>query len=784
MKGDFKTSDYQNIPTELKEMPQWVCFKLEPNEKKGKSDKMPYDPRTGYRAKANDPATWCDYETAAAAVERGDYDGIGFQFANGVFGVDLDHVVEDGGLTAEALDIMSMLSSYTEYSPSGTGVHILCKGTLPPGGCRRGFIEMYEKGRYFTVTGNVLFQLTKLNERTKEAAFIHAKYIARDKQFVAQYEDERRKAYEAFNARNELRERKEREEELERLAEHAIKQLSVSGNKFVQSLVNKINRGGRELEPAYRVITSLSMSNHELARQALVELSQREDAQVQQALKRIRKNINASMRGMVSLPKLSDNKPPRPTVTRQPLDGPAQRVTPISTLSDSELLQRAKGGKNGARFSALMDGDTTAYGGDHSRADQALINDLAYWSNGDAAQMDRIFRQSGLMRDKWDERRGRVTYGEMTITNALESFTPHIEKRALPEEAPMTTAQWSAALQAFVTPQSDASAPQFTCENPRPDAVGAYLDATFIKDVERFAGFKDRKTGFSVLDHYVGGLYPGLYVIGAISSLGKTTFIHQLGDQLAEAGDHVLYFSLEQSRLEMVTKSLSRITARRNRDTAVSAISIRGGRLTRAVLAAAEEYKNIADRVSVVECNFNVNINFILGYTRQYMAANAGVKPVVIVDYLQIIPPTDPRQSDKEKVDHIVRGLKKMQADNDLVVFVVSSINRSNYLTPIDFESFKESGGIEYTADVVWGLQLQILNDDLFNNKDTKIKEKREKVREAKTATPRKIELLCLKNRYGIASYSCGFIYTPQFDLFEEVSVFDNGAPLMSGPRL
>ncbi len=97
---------------------------------------------------------------------------------------------------------------------------------------------------------------------------------------------------------------------------------------------------------------------------------------------------------------------------------------------------------------------------------------------------------------------------------------------------------------------------------------------------------------------------------------------------------------------------------------------------------------------------------------------------------------------------------------------MVSSINRANYLNPVDFESFKESGGIEYTADVVWGLQLQILNDDLFS-KDNKIKEKRETVRAAKKAIPRKIELLCLKNRYGVSSYSCGFNYYPQFDLFE-----------------
>lgn len=303
-------------------------------------------------------------------------------------------------------------------------------------------------------------------------------------------------------------------------------------------------------------------------------------------------------------------------------------------------------------------------------------------------------------------------------------------------------------------------------DRPRPDAVKAYLEKGFIEDIKHFVKFKDRKTGFSNLDAHTTGLYPGLYVIGAISSLGKTTFTHQLGDQLAAAGDHVLFFSLEQNRLEMVTKSLSRLMAKKDKATAVSAIKLRSGIFPAAAAQAAEEYKEIADRVSVIECNLDTNIGFITDYTRAYMKANPGVRPVLIVDYLQIVPASDPRQSEREKVDSIVRGLKKMQSENSLVVFVVSSINRSNYLTPIDFESFKESGGIEYTADVVWGLQLAVLNDPLFNT-DKKIKEKREAVKEAKMAIPRKIELVCLKNRYGVASYTCNFSYDPRFDLFE-----------------
>ena len=74
--------------------------------------------------------------------------------------------------------------------------------------------------------------------------------------------------------------------------------------------------------------------------------------------------------------------------------------------------------------------------------------------------------------------------------------------------------------------------------------------------------------------------------------------------------------------------------------------------------------------------------------------------------------------------------------------------------------------GIEYTADVVWGLQLQAIHDDLFN-KPNKTKEKREKINKAKGATPRKIELVCLKNRTGRSNYSCLFDYYPKFDTFE-----------------
>ena len=304
----------------------------------------------------------------------------------------------------------------------------------------------------------------------------------------------------------------------------------------------------------------------------------------------------------------------------------------------------------------------------------------------------------------------------------------------------------------------------------KPDNVQYYIDNLMGGDIAKFKN--DIKTGYSNLDAQAGGLYSGLYVVAAISSLGKTTFCHQLADQIAAGGNDVLFFSMEQSRLEMVSKSLARRTAQKDLGSAVTSLAIRKGYLPQSVKDAAKEYKEaVADRLSVIEGNFACNISFIGDYIRQYMRRNPDSRPIVFIDYLQILQPaedaTGRKQTTKETVDTTVTELKRLSREMDLTIFIISSVNRANYLTPIDFESLKESGGIEYTADVIWGLQLQCLNDPIFD-KANNIKERREKVKQAKAETPRKIELVCLKNRYGIANYSCYFKYYPAADLFAE----------------
>lgn len=323
----------------------------------------------------------------------------------------------------------------------------------------------------------------------------------------------------------------------------------------------------------------------------------------------------------------------------------------------------------------------------------------------------------------------------------------------------------------------------------KPDNTADYVRLYMADEIAALKKQADRRTGFKNLDDEAGSIYAGLYVIGGISSVGKTTFISQLADQMAALGQHILFFSMEQSRLEMVSKSIARQTAVIDPQLAVSSLQIRTGasadsknRKGEIIENAVKTYlQTVGERMSIIEGNFNCDVSFIGRYTRKYIALNEGVKPIVIVDYLQVLQPdrdpiTGRKMTDtRQIIDHNVTELKRLSRSLEIPVFVVSSINRNNYLTPIDYEAFKESGGIEYTADVVWGLQLTAIHDKTFDS--DKVKEKREKIAAAKEAIPRDIELVCLKNRYGKSRYAVQFTYYPQYDYFAPVmKPANNGA--------
>lgn len=291
------------------------------------------------------------------------------------------------------------------------------------------------------------------------------------------------------------------------------------------------------------------------------------------------------------------------------------------------------------------------------------------------------------------------------------------------------------------------------------------------------------KTGFNELDLKLGGLYSGLYILGATSGLGKTTFIHQLAEQLIENdtsnlfGD-VLYFSLEQSKIELISKTFSRIINVNNDNNLkfpVTSLDLRKGLFEKERLNANNIYiqKNYK-RLKIIDVKHsNVTLSFLKEYVDKHIK-NSKIKPVIIIDYLQILEnDLSNRNNSRDLIDNCIIELKKLSLKHSIIIIAISSLNRLNYLSPIDFESFKESGNIEYTADVVLGLQLKILNDFEFN-KNSNIITKRNLLLKAKADIPRKLELVCLKNRFGISNYSTDFNYYPNIDFFEEIIIDKN----------
>ena len=304
-------------------------------------------------------------------------------------------------------------------------------------------------------------------------------------------------------------------------------------------------------------------------------------------------------------------------------------------------------------------------------------------------------------------------------------------------------------------------------EAAKPDSTMVYLDTIMGDDIARRQAIGKKSTGLKNLDDATGGgLRPGLFLIGAGTSIGKTTFCSQLADGLAENGSDVIYFSLEQSKLEMVSKSLSRETARIDIKHAVTGTAIMDGYRPSIVLDAERRHKEkVGDRLSIVEAGFNADADYITDYVRRYVKRNE-TRPVVFVDYLQILLPGDAKKTDKrEAVEEALSKLVLLKRELDLTIIAIVSLNRSSYLYPFDFESIKETGLAEFSADVVWGLQLACFDEPLFEE-EKKLKEKRARIKAAKSEIPRKIKLVSLKHRGQQAIYDCSFTYYPQYDLF------------------
>lgn len=188
----MKNKQYENIPSELKQLPNWVCW----NDKK-----QPINARTGGKAMPNNPTTWSDFNTAVQAVDTYNLSGVGFVIMPPYIGIDLDTVrnSDTGEICADAQYILDTVTSYTEISQSGAGLHIICRGDfrnknkrkpLPcdtiierknhKGELKKNEIEMYHEKHYFALTGDVYNSGTAVIEQTENVKTVYDRYMADD----------------------------------------------------------------------------------------------------------------------------------------------------------------------------------------------------------------------------------------------------------------------------------------------------------------------------------------------------------------------------------------------------------------------------------------------------------------------------------------------------------------------------------------------------------------------------------------------------------------------------
>jgi len=278
-------------------------------------------------------------------------------------------------------------------------------------------------------------------------------------------------------------------------------------------------------------------------------------------------------------------------------------------------------------------------------------------------------------------------------------------------------------------------------------------------------------TGFHGLDDAIGGgLETGLCIVGGISSVGKTSLGLNVADNIAMSGTTVIFHSVEQSRHELIKKSISRhaaMCAEREglsaRDNAKSAKKLVGyptfTELERRVIdTAIEDYGAYAGNINIHEHSASDTIASVRKSVEDHINL-IGKHPVVIVDYLQVLAMRERHSTDKQKVDKVVLELRQIARDFAIPVIVISSISRHAYKEVFAMESFKESGIIEYSSDVLIGMQLEGSDNKDFD------------LAAAKRSNPRKVELVILKNRDWEGSGVVRLDYYHHFNLFKDARV-------------
>lgn len=290
---------------------------------------------------------------------------------------------------------------------------------------------------------------------------------------------------------------------------------------------------------------------------------------------------------------------------------------------------------------------------------------------------------------------------------------------------------------------------------------------TWEKNIQ--IGRKAISTGWDSLDNALdGGLYEGLYVIPGTPGTGKTALALQMAFQIAQQQQDVLYISMEMGEEEIYERHLSRISYQlfwhdeRNRHKAKTVHSmIQEGKT---VTQAREVFKKVAPYLRT-ECSVGTTDADDIRRIVETYEYELNSLPVVFIDYLQILKAHDAHMTDKQAVDYNVLRLKQLSRDFKIPVVILSSMNRMSYADVISMAALKESGAIEYTADVCLGLQHANM-EKIKTGTSTGKAEKT--IRQMKGKSERDMELVVLKNRNGKIGEELSFSYYAMFHHFSD----------------
>lgn len=297
-------------------------------------------------------------------------------------------------------------------------------------------------------------------------------------------------------------------------------------------------------------------------------------------------------------------------------------------------------------------------------------------------------------------------------------------------------------------------------------SVAEYFSSRYVEEAIQAAEYATRRTGFDNLDG--AGKFasegqkqiftPGIYVIGAPPSAGKTSLVLQLQNQLADRGEPCLLISYEMSVQALCRKLIARkLFEDKQAGESVTLLSSadirRAGVKNDDVNRVIREFADNLNHLQILNVDWEAStlIKNLRAFTSESQRP-----PVIAIDYLQLVP-NKGKMTAKEKIDSLLSDLRKFQNDTQSTLILVSSFNRANgMMSEATFSSFKESGAIEYTADVLWTLEPLIKGGESMTEADRR--ERQNKVRA--------MRLRCLKAREG-ALYEVYFRYHAAYDTFE-----------------